>query len=316
MKRLSLIIALFFSLRLVYADSTSGFAFLKLPFGSSRMQGLGGNGIALLEGTDAMRINPAGIGFSQMREIEFSVINWIEDFDGKYISYVKPYGTSVLGIDVGYFSTDGFEIRDSSGVNINADDVKFKNMCASFSVAKSFFMERFSIGAAARYVYEDRYLKKDSGVAYDVGAVLKLGRRIRLGVSRQNISSDNKKIVEIRRWGGSISLGDHLVLSLDSISFSDSDKKIGFGAEFVIPEEMLQYGRFVLRTGYNKSPNYGKNYDDSFLKKLGLDDISGWSFGVGVYSSQILGKAYGIEYSFTPYGELGKTSQLTLRMQF
>ncbi len=317
MKKLSLILLLSICVRVAYgSESTSGFTFLKLPFGSARLQGLGNNGVALLEGTDAMRINTAGIGFSQMSEIEFSIIKWIEEFDGKYISYVKPYGTSVIGFDFAYFATDDFEIRDSSGVNINADDVKFKDMYASLAFAKSFFMERFSIGAAAKYIYENRYITKESSVVYDVGAVLKLGRRIRLGVSKQNISGDNKKVVDVMRYGGSVALSENFVCSVDSIKFSDSESKTGFGVEFIIPENILQYGRFVLRAGYNKSPDYGRNYDDSFLKKLGLDTTSGWSFGIGVYSSQALGKAYGIEYSFTPYGELGKTSQISFKMQF
>lgn len=300
----------------VYCEGTSGFTFLKIPFGTSRLQGLGGNGVSLLEGADALRINPAGIGFAQMSEANFSMINWFEDFDGKYISYVKPYGTSVLGVDFAYFSTEGFEIRDENGVTINSDDVKFKNMCLSLSFAKSFFMERFSIGASVKHIREDRYVVSDSDFAYDIGAVLKIGRRFRFGASKQNISGDNKKIVDITRYGGTVILSDNLLFTVDSLKFSDSKAKTGFGVEFTIPEETLQYGRFVLRTGYNKTPDYGKNYDDSLLKNLGLDDVSGWSFGIGIYSSQITGKSYGLEYSFTPYGELGKTSQLTFKIQF
>lgn len=300
----------------LYCEGTSGFTFLKLPFGTSRLQGLGGNGVSLLEGADALRINPAGIGFAQMSEFNFSMIKWFEDFDGKYISYVKPYGTNVMGLDFAYFSTEDFEVRDENGVVINSDDVKFKNIYLSLSFAKSFFMERFSIGVSAKHIKEDRYLNSESGFVYDLGAVLKIGRRLRLGVSKQNISSNNKRIVDIMRYGGTFSLSDNLLFTVDSLKFSDSKAKTGFGVEFVIPEETLQYGRFVLRTGYSKSPNYGKNYTDSFLKKLGLDDVSGWSFGVGVYSSQFTGKSYGIEYSFTPYGELGKTSQFTFKIQF
>lgn len=316
MKKIIFISALIINWSFACGESTSGFTFLKLPFGSSRLQGLGGNGVSLLEGADAMRINPAGIGFAQMSEIEFSMINWIDDFDGKYISYVKPYGTSVVGWDFAYFSTEGFEVRDSAGRIMNSDDVKFKNLYASFAISKSFFMERFSLGASAKYVREDRYLVKDSNFVYDIGAVLKIGRVLRLGASKQNISGDNKKIVDVSRVGGSIILSNNLLVTVDSVKFTDSDSKLGFGAEFILPEELLQYGRFVLRTGYVKSSSYGRNYDDSLLKKLGLEDTSGWSFGIGIYSSQITGKSYGFEYSFTPYGELGKTSQLTFKIQF
>ena len=303
----------------LYSDSTSstsGFTFLKLPFGSSRMQGLGGNGVSLLEGSDAVNINPAGIGFSQMNEFSFSYINWIEDYTGKYVSYIKPYGMFVLGVSGAYFSTEGFEARDENGVTINSDEIKFKNMLASIAVAKSFFMEKFSIGVSLKWLGEDRYFKKENGAVYDVGGVIKLSRWFRIGASKQNISSDNTKIVDAVRYGASIIFSDYLLVTADSVKFTDSKAKTGFGAEMTIPEQVLQYGRFTVRFGYRQSPDYGKNYDDSTLKKLGLDDVSGWSFGIGLYSSQINGKGFGFEYSFTPYGELGKTSQMSFRFQF
>lgn len=315
MKRI-IIVLVFLTQSYLFGEGTSGFAFLKLPFGTARIQGLGGNGVSLLEGIDSLRINPAGIGFAQMSELSFSLVKWIDDFNGKCLSYVKPYGTSVIGFDLAYFSTEGFEIRDQNGVTINAENVRFKDIYLSFSVAKSFFMERFSIGAAVKHLRENRYISSDNEIAYDIGAVLKLGRRFRLGVSKQNISGDNKKVVDVVRYGGTVFLSDNLLVSVDSLKYSDSKSKVGFGAEFTLPEDLLQYGRFVFRTGYNQTPDYGRNYEDSLLKKLGLDDVSGWSFGIGVYSSQVIGRSYGVEYSFTPYGELGKTSQITFKMQF
>jgi hypothetical protein len=294
----------------------SGFTFLKLPSGSARLAGLGGNGVSLLNGADSFSINPAGVGFSEMRELSFSVIGWFEDYNGKYISYVEPHGTNVWGIGFGYYSTEDFDIRDEDGITINSKDVKFKNMIGSFVLAKSLFMERFALGVSGKYIYEDRYLTKDRKFVWDGGAILKLSRRIYLGFSKQNISGDEKKVVQITRYGGSLVLSRYLLVTVDKKKYSDSETKTGFGCEFSLPEELLQYGRFVLRFGYNDTGSYGRNYDDSTLDKLGLSQTSGWSFGIGVYSSQALGKSYSLEYSLTPYGELGKTTQLTFKYRF
>ncbi|NLH39612.1 MAG: hypothetical protein GX445_06085 [Elusimicrobia bacterium] len=318
MKKLFLIFYLFSGVS--YAENkdagTSGFTFLKLPTGSARLEGLGNNGVALLEGTDAMSINPAGVGFAQMKELNFSIISGFEGYDGKYISYVEPHGTNVIGLNFGYYSADGFDVRDYNGVPLNDEEVTFKDMFGSFVFSKSFFMERFSLGAGVKYVSEDRYETNDNSVVFDAGAVLKLSRKISFGFSKQNISGDDKKVVQSTRYGMALSPNNYFTLLVDSKKYTDTDSKLSFGLEFTLPEEVLQYGRFVLRAGYNDSADYGKSYDDSLLENLGLTTTSGWSFGIGVYSAERLGRVYSLEYSITPYGELGKTSQFTFKLQF
>jgi hypothetical protein len=306
------------SLSLKAADNsgTSGFAFLKLPTGSARFQALGNNGVSLLEGSEAMSINPSAIAFAQMKEVGFSMINWLEDYDGKYISYVEPHGTNVIGVNLGYYSTDGFDVRDKDGVPINAESVKFKNMLGSLTLAKSFFMERFALGISGKYVSEDRYLTKENKFVIDWGAILKLSRKISFGFSQQNITGDNKKIVGVMRYGASLSLSNYITVTADNRKYTDTEAKTGFGIELTLPEELLQYGKFVFRAGYNNNGNFGKNYDDSTLEKLGLSSSSNWSFGIGIYSAQSLGKSYSLEYALTPYGELGKTSQISFKLQF
>jgi len=316
MKRFLILLVFVASLSAKDNFGTSGFTFLKLPSGSARLSGLGGNGVSLIDGVDSFSINPAGVAFSQMREISFSMVGWFEDYNGKYISYVEPHGTNVWGLSLGYYSADNFDVRDADGITINSDNVKFKNMVGSLVFAKSFFMERFALGFSGKYVYEDRYLTKEGKFVWDGGAILKLSRRIYLGFSKQNISGDEKKVVQITRYGGSLILSRYFLVTVDQKKYSDSERKTGFGCEFSLPEELLQYGKFVLRFGYNDTGSYGKNYDDSTLDKLGLSQTSGWSFGIGVYSAEALGKSYSLEYSLTPYGELGKTTQLTFKYKF
>ena len=58
---------------------TDGAAFLKIPTGSPRAQALGNNGVSLVEGGEAMNINPAGIASAQMREVSYSNLSWIQE---------------------------------------------------------------------------------------------------------------------------------------------------------------------------------------------------------------------------------------------
>ncbi len=321
-KVIKIIFSIFLCSMFVYAgdEGTSGFTFLKMPLGSARIQGLGGNGVSSMSGMDAMNINPAGVGFSQMREIGFSAMSWFEDYKGKYISYIEPRGTNVIGVNAGYFSVDGFESIDEYGNEYDGSDIKFSNMFASIILAKSFFMERFALGFGAKYVMETRDLGsvsyKNSKIVYDWGSVLRITKWLSFGFSQQNITGDNKKIVGVRRYGVNLSLSNYLTIIYDNRKFTDTKAKNGYGFEITLPEEVLQYGRVVFRAGYVEGNDYGKNIESSFLDKLGLSKSSGWSFGIGLYSAQSLGKVFSFDYAFTPYGELGKTSQFSFGFKF
>lgn len=317
-KILSALIILLSALPSYCADSsagTGGSVFMKIPTGSAKLQGLGNNGVAYLEGTDAMSVNPAGIAASQMREFNFSYINWFADYSGKYISYVEPIGQSVIGLNLAYFNMDGFDARDASGVPLNSTDIKVKHLYGSLALAKTFFLERLSLGAAIKAVSEDNYNSTNKNTVYDLGAMLRISRKISIGWSSQNTGSKDK-VVGVQRYGLAWKFNPFLLAAVDQKKFTDSKAKTGVGIEFSIPEEVLQVGKVVFRTGYSDTVDYGKNYDDKTLDSLGLNNVSGWSFGIGIYTAQAFGSIYSLDYSMVPFGALGKSSQLTLKFQF
>lgn len=307
------------SVSFVYCDElagTKGGAFMKIPGGSARVQGLGNNGCSLVEGADAMNINPAGIAMAQMREVNFSYINWFADYTGKYISYVEPIGQSVIGLNLSYFSIDGFDARDQQGIPQSSIDIKVRHIYGSVAIAKSFFLERLSIGVAAKGIIEDNYLTEQKSVVYDAGALLKLSRKFSIAWASQNLSGNKDKVVQLTRFGFTWKINPFWTATVDQKKYTDSKSKVGVGIEFNLPEELLQVGKITFRAGYTDSSNYGKNYDDKTLDKLGLTKASGWSFGVGIYSAQAYGNIYSLEYSLQPFGALGKSSQLTFKFQF
>ncbi|MEW5950450.1 MAG: hypothetical protein GX447_07130 [Elusimicrobia bacterium] len=294
---------------------TGGSAFMKIPAGSAKLQGLGNNGVSYLEGSDAMSVNPAGIALSQMREFNFSYLNWFADYSGKYVSYVEPIGQSVIGFNLAWFGMDGFDARDSSGIPLNSSDIKVRHIYGSFALAKSFFLERFSLGAAVKMINEDNYSTQNKNTVYDMGALLRLSRKLSLGWASQNTGSKSK-VVGVQRYGLTWKFNPFLLATVDQKKFTDSKAKTGLGIEFAIPEEVLQVGKVVLRTGYSDTVDYGKNYDDKTLDTLGLNNISGWSFGLGIYTAQAFGSVYSFDYSMVPFGSLGKSSQFTVKIQF
>lgn len=317
--RLSAILFLLLSAHTSYCfDSsigTGGSVFMKIPSGSAKLQGLGNNGVSYLEGTDAMSVNPAGIATSQMRELNFSYLSWFAGYSGKYISYVEPIGQSVIGLNLAYFGVDGFDARDAYGVPLNSTDIKVKHIYGSLALAKTFFLERLSIGVAIKGISEDNYESTNKNTVYDAGAILRLSRKLSIGWSMQNTGSKSK-VVGVQRYGLTWKFNPFLLATLDQKKFTDSKALTGFGVEFSIPEELLQVGRIVFRTGYSDTTDYGRNYDDKTLDTLGLSNVHNWSFGIGIYTAQAFGSVYSFDYSLVPFGALGKSSQLTIKIQF
>ncbi|MDA8131752.1 MAG: hypothetical protein M0011_09660 [Elusimicrobia bacterium] len=295
---------------------TDGAAFMKIPTGSPRAQALGNNGVSIVEGGEAMNINPAGIASAQMREVSFSYLSWVQDYSGQYISYVHPIGQSVIGVNFAYYNITGFDVRDSEGKPQYGSDIKVRNGYGSFSLAKGFFLEKLLIGVSAKEVVEDNYTAEYKNLVFDMGAVLRIGRKLSLGWAGQNFSGKKHQVVKVNRLGGAYAFNPFMTLVLENKSYSDRKGRLGGGMEFSLPEEVLQVGRVALRVGYTPSDGYGKNIAGGTMDRLGMNDISGWSFGVGLYSAQALGYGMGFDYTFAPYGALGKASQLALRFQF
>ena len=307
------------SLLLHAADTkigTEGAAFMKIPTGSPRAQALGNNGVSLMEGGEAMGINPAGIASAQMREISFSRLSWIQEYSGQYASYVHPIGQSVVGINYAYYGIKNFDVRDSEGKPQYSADVKVRNSYATFTIAKGFFLEKLLLGVSAKEVMEDNYTREYKNLVFDFGAILRLGRKLSLGWSGHNTSGKKKQVVKVSRLGGAFAFNPFITLLLEQKSYSDRGGRLGGGLELSLPEELLQVGRVSLRAGYSPADNFGKNMTDKTMDSLGMNATSGFSFGVGLYSAQALGYGMGFDYTLAPYGALGKASQLAVRVQF
>jgi hypothetical protein len=301
------------------ADSkigTEGAAFMKIPTGSPRAQALGNTGVSILEGGEALAINPAGIASSQMREFSFSYLSWLQDYSGQYMSYVHPIGQSVVGVNLAYYGVKNFDVRDGEGVPQYGADVNVHNGYASLGLAKSFFMEKFLMGVSVKEVMEDNSSQKYQNLVFDAGAILRLGRKLSIGWAGQNFSGKAHQVVKVQRLGGAWTFNPFLTVTLEQKTYSDRQGNTGFGVELSLPEELLQVGRVALRVGYTAGDNVGKNIDDKTLNSLGLNDVSGMAFGVGIYSAQALGYGMGLDYTMAPYGSLGKSSQLALKFQF
>jgi len=300
---------------------TAGGVFMKIPTGSPRAQALGNCGVSLVEGTEAITINPAGVAASQMREAAFAHMSWFQDYGGQYFAYVHPVGQSVIGMNYAAYSIEGFDARDSEGIPQYSQDIRVSHRYAALSFAKGFFMERLLLGVSAKGVWEDNYVTKYRSMVFDGGVALKPFRKLSLGHSFANSFTKHRQVVTISRTGGAFAFNPFLTTLLEYKKYSDRKGGFGGGVEFNLPEEMLQVGRVSIRTGYvqfSGGEKYGRNYDDKTLDTFGLNTVSssGWTFGIGLFTAQAMGFGMSLDYTLVPYGALGKASQFMIKAQF
>ncbi|MFA6582752.1 MAG: hypothetical protein WCS77_00500 [Elusimicrobiaceae bacterium] len=299
-------------------DSNAGTAagsFMKLGIGSPKAQSLGHAYCALAEGPDSLVWNPAGLGVSKQREMYFTYLSWVQDYKGYYFAYVYPLGQTVIGLNASYMTIDGFDARDVNNIPQPSDTVSAKDNFVTLSIARSFFVEAFSVGGSIKRVAENNDGTEYSNIVFDLGAQLHFGSLLHFGAALQNIGNKDE-VVQLSRVGAALNLGPYLSISGELEKASDNRTRPGVGVEITIPEDTTQVGKFSLRLGYFDADDHGKNYNSNFLKDLSLDKTSKISFGMGVFTSQMLGYGVGIDYAFTPYGALGTVNQLGFRFVF
>jgi len=294
---------------------TQAGSFMKLGIGSPKAQALGHAYSALAEGPDALVWNPAGVGMSKQREMYFTYLSWVQDYGGYYFGYVHPIGQTVIGVNAAYMTVDGFDARDANNIPQPNDEVTVRNDFLTLTLARSFFVESFSIGASLKRVSENNAGSEYANMVFDLGAHLHFGDLLHFGGALMNMGNKDE-VVQISRIGAALSLGSYVTISGELEGASDNRVRPGLGLEILIPEDTTQLGRLSFRAGYYDADDHGKNYDGGIVERLNLDKTSKLSFGMGLYTSQLLGYGVGIDYAFTPFGALGTVNQLGLRFVF
>ena len=320
-RHLALALALLASLataaRAIDPDAgTAGASFMKIGIGSARAMALGRAYVALAEGTDSLNWNPAGLALTQQREMSYGYLRHFQDVDSPfYMAYAHPLGRTVIGVNMGYLSVDGFEVRDSRGVPLQSEDVRVQDGFGTVGVGRSFWYEKVFLGGAVKVAHEDDAGAIHNAMAGDFGALLKPNQFITFGFSSQNFGAGSR-IASVTRGGAAIKSFDLLTTSIELSKPSDGPMRLGLGGEFMLPEDLLQVGQIYLRMGYYSADDLGQviKEDRSFLYPLiGSPKLS---FGLGMFTAQAFGYGMNFDYSLISYGALGTADMIQLKVKF
>lgn len=299
------------------AAGTSGASFMKMGLGSARALALGRAYVALAEGVDAITWNPAGLALAQQREAVYSYYRYVQEIDSPmYMGYAHPFGRTVWGANMAYLSVDGFDARDELGRPRDTSSVRVQDGFGTIGLARSFWYEKVFLGASMRGIHEDNNGTLHDVLVGDFGALLKPNSIVTFGFSSQNMGAGATRIAPVTRFGAAAKVMELITLSGEFNKASDSAPRIGLGAEFALPEDMIQVGQLSLRAGYYNADDLGAvlERERSFLYPLiGSPRLS---FGIGLYSSQAFGYGVAFDYSLISLGALGTADQLSLKVRF
>jgi tetratricopeptide (TPR) repeat protein len=263
----------------------------------------------------ASYFNPAGL--VEVENIQFGATynSSFENINHQYIVIACPYKPgNVFSLNYSGLSYGNIESYDAVGTP-GANNVEASDKSMGFSYGRTFTKDEIerpvlSAGATLKYIGEKLAGISANTFAFDLGAVYALrpdkywlseipGQEFQFSIVAKNIGPGIKFDKEAAPlpmsfvFGSSWHLhpwGVHkLILSLDNIILTDDKYKIAFGAEYFL------FQLLGVRVGYETNKYIGSNF----------------SFGVGFKLSFV-----DIDYSMTPFGELGNMQKISLLARF
>jgi hypothetical protein len=226
---------------------------------------------------DSLSINPAGVSLVTSKEISFAYTKWLVDTSYGYLSFVFPTKIGGFGIAVNYFTAGDMDEYDTSGNPTNKTFTA--NGVLTSLVYSRKLNEKISVGIAGKFYSETIDDRSASSSSADIGGIVVLNEKIKLGLSAQNLFGSIKfieqedKLPFMLKVGGSYKVIDNLVSAIDVNLPVDNNVSVSLGVEYNIG-----FSDFVIpiRAGYKTSTDaligfslgFGFGYKDTIGMNL------------------------------------------------
>ena len=322
------------AISLIYAGpGTGAIDILKVPAGIVS-QSMGGAYTALCDDTDALDINPAGLGLMSTREVSFIHDLYFEDvfFDSGYYEQALE-GAGTIGAAFKYLS--GGKITQTNE-NVNGTYAGQGASVGSydylFGVAYGTSLDKFTKSEAAKNIDLGMELKvsgeslgnsySNTGITADIGAIYTIAlqeadfmenrgemiwNKVGFGIAFRNLgTSFENGITPLSINLGAYSQWKNMLVENNRVRLSmDTGYGLSYGADVKVGVEYLQ----AVSTNYNFALRAGENLDFVDRTASGLSLGAGFSMKAGEIS-------YGLDYVFIPYGVLGNNNKIGLSVLF
>jgi len=263
---------------------TTTASFLKIGIGA-RAAAMGEAFTALASDGTALYWNPAGLTQAKTKEISATYNSWLEEIKQGYLSYIFPSSRGGVGLGINYVDMGGLEGRDEQGNPTGSFTASDTHIFLGYAKRLKNSSWGMTVGWLQDTIKED---KKNTFLA-NIGFLHPVSDRLSLGVVAQNIGSElgSDPLPLTLKLGAAARL-KQLTLALDIAGPQDNEVYYCLGAEWSLRN------RLALRAGYKTNQDVGE----------------GWSAGLGFKFSR-----RGLDYAYVPYGDLGITHRISLRIR-
>ncbi len=288
----------------VFASSQESATFLKIGVGA-RALGMGGAYTAVADDVSAVAWNPAGLSAIASREFGFMHAETLGSTRYQFLGYAQPTRVGTLAAGLRRLGQGAIEGRDSMGRPNGSFVAHDTSIDLAYGLRLS---ERFRMGTGIRYVTSRIAEASANGYGIDLGGLYRAGRwgpgDVQLGIAVQNIGPGMKFLDQgfpmPLAWttGLGYKVAGGLIFGLD-YRYRPYAKasEINLGTEYAL------VGGFMFRAGYASAA--------ALPGGTGIAGIQGLAAGFG-----LVGYGYSLDYSITPFGELGRVHRFSFAARF
>ncbi len=335
MKRMAITaIAVMTAISLIKAGpGTGAINILKVPAGIIS-QSMGGAYTAVCDDTDALDINPAGLGLMGAHEASFIHDIYFEDvfFDSGYYEQALE-GAGTIGAAFKYLS-GGKITQTNENVNgtYGGQGATVESYDYLLGVAYGSSLDKFTKSDALKNIDLGMELKvsgeslgnaySNTGITADIGAIYTIilqeadfmenrgemiWNKVGFGIACMNLGTSFENGITPMTFNiGAYSQWKNMVVENNRVRVSlDTGYGLSYGADVKVGAEYLQ----AVSGNYNFALRAGE--DLNFVDRT----ASGLSLGAG-FSMKAGEISYGLDYVFIPYGVLGNNNKIGLSVQF
>ena len=312
MKNTMLVVGLIACLAPAAGASDTGAAFLKIGVGA-RPIAMGNAFTAVADDINAIAWNPAGLSLLGQKEVGATHAEMFADTRYDFVGYAQPlkakdgtdYGTAGFGVQ--YLTQGAIDGRDANRQatgGFTASDMAV-NLAYSRGLGGG-----LRLGANAKYLSSTIANASARSFAADFGAMARTPLAgLSLGAAVQNVGPGMRFLDETNplpltlAGGAGYQVGSSgLLLALDVKNLpSEGRTTVSFGTEYAM------FSALSLRAGYLSALAAGATSGGA--RQTG--NLAGFGAGLGVRVG-----SYKLDYSFTPFGELGNVQRISLGARF
>ncbi|MDR1417950.1 MAG: PorV/PorQ family protein [Endomicrobium sp.] len=293
----SFIFVFLFSNNVIAAAGTTVFPFLKLA--KNATQAALGN-ITTFDRNHSFT-NPAVLGFIGHYNIQASKVIHFQNTGYNSFNFAMPY--KKLGFNVSYFGLDYGKIEsyieDSSGNYFENGTFGAADSCVQTGVGYR-IRENISLGADIKYIFTNIDSVKTNGLAFDIAAFLALSDKSSVALGLENLGPkvDRYMLPSNAYLSYANKIIEPCKVGLELKSFFDNTMWLKSGLEVGVGEN------FTLRGGYNWAlTNSNSSLGSWYQRNLSL--------GFGLKINIVY-----IDYAWLPYGDLGNSNIISLKVVF